>query len=360
MNELFDILVVDDMPQNVRMLSEMLKRIGYAVCTATSGGEAIEKAAACQPNLILMDINMPGMDGYETCQALKEDPELQKIPVLFLSALSDAEDKVKAFNAGGVDYVTKPFEFKEVRARVKTHLELHRLHVELERHTLHLENLVEEKVREITSAQRGMIFALAKLAESRDDDTGTHMDRVSGVCRIVAESLRRCNGYGKIIDDRFVENIHHTSPLHDIGKVGVPDAILLKPGKLTPEEFETMKTHTTIGAETLLNVQMEFPENAFVAMGIEITRWHHERWDGKGYPDGLMAEAIPWSASIMAVADVYDALRSKRCYKDAFSHEKSRDIILEGAGSQFAPGVIQAFAHAEEEIVGLYQRIHMG
>lgn len=360
MNESYDILVVDDMPQNVRMLSEMLKRIGYAVCTATSGEEAIEKAATYHPNLILMDINMPGMDGYETCNALKEDPELQKIPVLFLSALSDPDDKVKAFNAGGVDYVTKPFEFKEVRARVKTHLELYRLHAELELHTLHLEKLVEEKVREITSAQRGMIFALAKLAESRDDDTGTHMERVRSVCKIVAESLRRCNGYGEIIDDRFVENIYHTSPLHDIGKVGVSDAILLKPGKLAPEEFEIMKTHTIIGAETLLNVQSEFPDNAFVAMGIEITRWHHERWDGKGYPDGLVEEAIPWSARIMAVADVYDALRSKRCYKDAFSHEKSQDIILEGSGSQFAPSVVKAFALAEEEIVSLYQRIHMG
>jgi len=186
------------------------------------------------------------------------------------------------------------------------------------------------------------------------------MERVRSVCKIVAESLRRCNGYGEIIDDRFVENIYHTSPLHDIGKVGVSDAILLKPGKLAPEEFEIMKTHTIIGAETLLNVQSEFPDNAFVAMGIEITRWHHERWDGKGYPDGLVEEAIPWSARIMAVADVYDALRSKRCYKDAFSHEKSQDIILEGSGSQFAPSVVKAFALAEEEIVSLYQRIHMG
>lgn len=360
MNDSFDILVVDDMPQNVRMLSEMLKRIGYVVCTASSGEEAIKKAADCRPNLILMDINMPGMDGYETCKALKEDPELQKIPVLFISALSDADDKVKAFNAGGVDYVTKPFEFKEVRARVKTHLELYRLHAELELHTHHLEKLVEEKVHEITSAQRGMIFALAKLAESRDDDTGTHMDRVSGVCRIIAESLRQYNGYGEIIGSCFVENIFHTSPLHDIGKVGVSDAILLKPGKLTPEEFEVMKTHTIIGAETLQNVQREFPDNAFVAMGIEITKWHHERWDGKGYPDGLAEEAIPLSARIMAVADVYDALRSKRSYKDAFSHEKSRAIIMEGSGSQFAPGVVKAFAQAEEEIVDLYRRIHMG
>lgn len=358
MSKTVDILVVDDMAQNVRMLSEMLKRIGYEVATASSGQEAIEKAGVCQPRVILMDINMPGMDGYETCKALKNDPALHKIPVLFLSALSDAEDKVKAFNAGGVDYVTKPFEFKEVRARVKTHMELRRLHAELEMHSLHLEELVEEKIQEIISAQRGMIFALAKLSESRDDDTGMHMERVSNVCRIVAESLQRTNGHREPIDNKFVENIYHTSPLHDIGKVGIPDAILLKPGKLTTDEFEIMKTHTVIGAETLKNVQLKFPDNAFIAMGIDIAQSHHERWDGKGYPDGLAKEATPLSARIMAVADVYDALRSKRCYKDAFSHEKSRNIILEEKGSHFCPDVATAFEKAEEEIVSLYQQLH--
>ncbi len=359
MSESFDILVVDDMPQNVRMLYEMLTRIGYAVCTASSGAEALKQAALCKPDLILMDINMPEMDGYETCTTLKMDPKLAKIPVLFLSALSAAEDKVKAFNAGGVDYVTKPFEFKEVRARVKTHLELRHLHAKLELHTMHLEELVAQKVQEITSAQRGMIFALAKLAESRDDDTGTHMERVRGVCRIIAETLQHDNGHGEAIDARFVENIYQTSPLHDIGKVGISDAILLKPGKLTPEEFDIMKTHTVIGEATLRDVEKEFPDNAFVTMGIEITRWHHERWDGGGYPDGLAENAIPLSAQIMTVADVYDALRSKRCYKDAFSHEKSRSIILEGKGSQFAPHVATAFEQAEDKIVDLYQSIKM-
>jgi len=357
MNEHTDILVVDDMPQNVRMLSEMLTRKGYAVRTASSGAEALVEAEVHRPNIILMDINMPDMDGYETCKRLKENPELSNTPVLFLSALNDAEDKVKAFNAGGVDYVTKPFEFKEVIARVNTHLDLHKLQKEMKAHTTHLEELVTQKVQEISSAQRGMIFALAKLAESRDDDTGTHMERVRIVCKIVAESMQSHNGYSQIIDAHFVENIYHTSPLHDIGKVAIPDAILLKPGKLTPEEFDIMKTHTNLGAATLQSVHEQFPENAFVTMGIDIARSHHERWDGKGYPDGLQGESIPLSARIMTVADVYDALRSKRCYKDAFSHEKSHNIIIEGSGTQFAPSVVAAFERAEPEIVELYEKI---
>ncbi len=360
MSEHIDILVVDDMPQNVRMLGERLKRMGYAVCTASSGVEALAQAAAHAPELILMDINMPDMDGYEVCRRLKEDPQLRKIPVLFISALIDTDDKVEAFNAGGVDYVTKPFEFKEVNARVKTHLELRRLQSELERHSLHLEELVALKVREISQAQRSMIVALAKLSESRDDDTGTHMERVRGVCKVVAATLQRCDEHSDIINDIFVENIFHTSPLHDIGKVGISDTILLKPGKLTPEEFSIMKTHTTIGAETLQSVAAQFPDNAFVSMGIEIARSHHERWDGNGYPDGLAGDAIPVAARIMAIADVYDALRSKRCYKDAFSHEKSRNIILEGAGTQFAPMATTAFEKAEEEIVALYERLGDG
>jgi putative two-component system response regulator len=289
------------------------------------------------------------MNGFEVCERLKADEVLKDIPVLFISALSETADKVKAFSVGAVDYVTKPFQFEEVHARVETHLRLRRLQVELERHNLHLEELVTEKVREISDSQLATIHAVSKLAESRDDDTGHHIERTQTFSKVLAETLRKNPRYAGSINDTFVENIYHASPLHDIGKVGIFDNILLKPGKLTAEEFEIMKTHAMIGANTLQSVRNKYPKNAFINMGIDIARSHHEKWDGSGYPGGLTGEDIPLSARIMAVSDVYDALRSKRPYKPAFTHEKSCEIIMEGAGRHFDPAVIEAFTAVEAE-----------
>lgn len=352
-----NIMIVDDTPQNLRLLCDMLKSRGYSVRPAPSGKIALHAAAEDPPDLILLDINMPDMDGYEVCRRLKEDERLREIPVLFISALYEIEDKVRAFNAGGLDYVAKPFQFEEVDARVKTHLELRRLQVELKKHNLHLKALVTEQVKEISDSQMATIYALAKLAEKRDDDTGKHIDRVRAVSEALAIELRGNNEHPGVIDEKYIENLYRASPLHDVGKVGVPDAILLKPGKLTPDEFEIIKTHTVIGAETLEAVKKQYANNGFINTGIEIARSHHERWDGAGYPDGLAGEAIPLSARLVTVADVYEALRSVRCYKPAFSHEKSRDIILEGSGSQFAPSVVRAFQNAEDHLVELYESL---
>ena len=349
------IMIVDDQRENLNLLGLALRGKGYDVRPVPSGKIALRAAAKAPPDLILLDIHMPDMDGYEVCRRLKEDERLRKIPVLFISAMNEMEDKMRAFGAGGVDYVTKPFQFEEVCARVMTHLELRRLHAELERHNLHLEELVAAQVKEISDSQVAMIFALAKLSESRDDDTGRHIDRVRAVCKVLAMNLR-ASGEHAVIDETYVENIFWASPLHDVGKVGIPDAILLKPGKLTADEFDTMMTHTIIGAETLDAVTKQYRNNSFLNMGAKIARSHHERWDGSGYPDGLHGEAIPLSARIVTVADVYDALRSKRPYKAAFSHEKSRDIILEGSGSQFAPSMVHAFQCAEEHLAELYER----
>lgn len=213
----------------------------------------------------------------------------------------------------------------------------------LKRYNTKLEEMVREKVREISESQMATIYALVKLAESRDDDTGEHIVRTSEYCRLLATALRASGHYSDEIDDAFVENITKASPLHDIGKVGIPDVVLLKPGRLTPEEFDTMKTHVTLGYNTLAMVHNQYPENAFVRVGMDIARYHHEKWDGSGYNGKLHGTAIPLAARIMAVADVYDALRSKRVYKDAFSHEKSMGIILQGSGNHFDPLLVEVF-----------------
>ena len=224
----------------------------------------------------------------------------------------------------------------------------------LQKYNNHLEELVNNKVQEISESQMATIFALVKLSESRDDDTGAHIERTSSLCRLIAERLRMLPHYAGIINETYINNIYKASPLHDIGKVGIPDAILLKPGKLTPPEFEIMKTHTIIGFNTLSQVQTRYTQNSFLKIGMEIAKYHHEKWDGTGYPEGLSGEETPLSARIMALADVYDALRSKRVYKEAFSHEESCAIIEEGSGKHFDPLLIKFFQKNNKA----FQEIH--
>jgi len=349
------ILVVDDTHDSLKMLADLLTTAGYQVRPADSGELALASIAAKPPDLILLDIDMPVLDGLEVCRRLKGSDRFRDIPVLFISALSEMHDKLLAFNAGGQDYITKPFHSEEVLARVNTHLKIRHLQSELERHNRLLEERVAEQVKDISDSQVATIIALATLAESRDDDTGGHIERVQAFCRILAAWVAEQGGSGAV-PPGFVENIFLAAPLHDVGKVGIVDSILLKPGKLTPAEFEVMKTHTVIGWRTLTAVHEKYPKSALVAMGIAIARHHHERWDGKGYPDGLAGEAIPLEARIMAVADVYDALRSKRTYKDAFPHDKSRQILLDGSGTQFDPAAIRAFAAVD----GQFERVGSG
>ncbi|OHD61895.1 MAG: two-component system response regulator [Spirochaetes bacterium GWF1_49_6] len=342
-NKKANIMIIDDVPTNLQVLSEFLKNKAYKVRPVTNGKMALQAMQIEPPDLILLDITMPDMSGFEVCEILKKDENLKNIPVIFISAIDGISDKVKAFKMGGVDYITKPFQYEEVLARVDTQLSLYQLQGKLKAYNKQLEELIQKQVKEISDSQMATIFAIAKLAESRDEDTGTHLERVQKYCRILALKLREKEPYRTKIDDYFIRDIFQASPLHDIGKVAIPDAILLKQGKLTPEEFEVMKTHTSLGSDTLKAVNVTYPNNSFINMGIEISRSHHERWDGKGYPDGLSGGDIPLCARIMAVADVYDALRSKRCYKPPFEHDKSRDIILEGKGAQFDPIVVDAF-----------------
>ncbi len=338
------IFVVEDDKYLLPIIEKMLENFGFTVFSYTSGKEALVAAQIETPDLILLDITMPEMDGYQVCEKLKQNPDFKDIPVIFMSAMSSMGDKIKGFEVGGVDYITKPYYPEELQARVKTHLSLSAL-----RNKLEYQNMVEKKIREVSEAQQATIFALAKLAEQRDDDTGAHLERVRDYCEMLAQQLAKDSPYADHISDIFIDCIQHASPLHDIGKVAIPDSVLLKPGKLTPEEFEIMKTHTIIGAENMQTVFNKYADNPFIGMGIEIALYHHERWDGKGYPDGLVGKNIPLSARIMAVADCYDALRSNRCYRKGFDHEKVKEMILEEDGTHFDPEVIKAFLALEEK-----------
>ena len=353
-----DILVVDDNPANLSLLHDMLESRGFRVRPVPSGALALDAAMSQRPDLILLDINMPRMSGFEVCERLKANPSLKDIPVIFLSALSETLDKVKAFSAGGVDYVTKPFQMEEVEARVSAHLNIRRLQREAESFNLDLEEKILRQVREISLSRMATILALSKLAEYRDEETGNHLLRVQRFCRALAVRLAEERTYGDIIDGAFVENIFHASPLHDVGKVGIPDRVLLKRGALTAEEWAVMKGHTTIGAETLETVFRRYPNNSFLRMGIDLARSHHERWDGSGYPEGLAGESIPLSSRILILADIYDALRTARPYKPGFDAAKTRAILMEGDGrtmpAHFDPRIFAALGRVAPEFESIY------
>lgn len=361
------LLVVDDNESNREMLSRRLLRLGYTVHIAEDGLAALKMMGSAKFDLVLLDVMMPGLDGYEVLQRMKSDDGLRDIPVIMISALQEIESIVRCIELGAEDYLPKPFDPVLLRARVGASLEKKRLRDQevinlrqIEKYNLHLEELVREQVRDISRAQIGTIFALSNLAESRDPETGEHLTRVQHYCKALAQQLGTRPKYAGIISSAYVETLVAASPLHDIGKVGIPDNILQKPGKLTDDEFEIMKQHTTLGAATLRAVEENHAGNAFIQMGIEVVESHHEKWNGSGYPYGLAGEAIPLSGRILALADVYDALRSKRCYKDGFSHEKTREIILEGRDKHFDPDIVDCFLETEEQFQMAWMQFNQG
>ena len=343
------IMVVDDDPATLALLNTLLVVHGNEVVVFPTGAIALSALRNYLPDLILLATNITDTDAYEICRKLKQDVRWRDIPVIMLSDNQDPANKMRAFHLGAVDYIAKPFHFEELRARIAVFLNLCMLEGRLK-----FQQMVEKKVREISDAQQATIFALAKLAEQRDEDTGAHLERVREYCRLLAIHLGDGSPYSHYITPEFIDCIRNASPLHDIGKVAIPDSILLKPGKLTDDEFEIMKTHSVLGAENLQQVYNLYSGNTFIGMGIEIALYHHERWNGTGYPDGLVGRNIPLPARIMAVADFYDALRSDRCYRKGFKHEKVRMMLLEGDGTHFDPELIKTFLALEDE----FRQIH--
>ena len=354
------VLVVDDNEMNRDMLVRRLKPLGYQVSTARDGAEAMDILMQTAFDLVLLDIMMPVKDGFEVLQEIKAHSELRMIPVIMITALDDTSSAARCIQLGAEDYLTKPFDPILLKARVATCLERKRLYDQerlyrnqIERYNDELQDRVQQQVQQITSAQLGAIFAMSKLAESRDPETGEHLERMREYCKVLSEHLGKLPQHQAMIDQEFIDNVYAASPLHDIGKVGIVDSVLLKPGKLTVEEWSVMKSHPIIGAETLREVDRQHPGNSLIRMGIDIAESHHEKWDGTGYPYGLKGTEIPLVARILALGDVYDALTSKRCYKEAFDHHKSRTILQENAGSHFDPDVVDAFLATEDE----FQRI---
>ncbi|MBD3609074.1 MAG: response regulator [Gammaproteobacteria bacterium] len=353
------ILVVDDSAENRELLFRRLSKDGHMVHSAEDGYEALDKLSKSDAiDLILLDVNMPGMSGVDVLASIKADKNLLHIPVIMVSAQDEMNTVTRCIEMGADDYLIKPYEPSMLRARLESSLNKKYMHDATVSNLARIQHdnaimgvKIYQQDMEISSANIALIFAISRLAESRDPETGAHLERLREFCRELCQSLTKMAVYQDEVTDEFTETLFTASPLHDIGKVGIPDNVLLKAGKLDEQEFSIMRNHTVIGADTLREVEAQFPGNPFIRMGIEIAESHHERWDGAGYPYNLSGTDIPLSARILTVSDVYDALTSERCYKDAFSHENSMTMILDGTDKQFDPKIIDALCESEEEFI---------
>ena len=328
------VLVVEDDRVSAELLELFLTENGYDVAVARNGREAFELLRHDDFRVVISDWQMPEMSGIDLCRRVRQRQLSAYVYIILLTSLEGTRNLVQALEAGADDFLTKPFHPEELTVRLRA-----------------AERIVALESRDL------VIFSLAKLAESRDPETGAHLERMREYCRILADELSRLPKYAGQIDEDYVRMLYLTSPLHDVGKVGIPDRVLLKPGKLDPDEFNVMKQHTVIGQETLDAALAAHPTAEFLRFARDIAWTHHERYDGAGYPRQLRGEEIPLCGRIVAVADVYDALTTKRVYKPAFSHEKSRGIILEGCGTQFDPEIVAAFVAREEDFIRVRQEL---
>ena len=338
------VLVVDGTPDNLLLMGSLL-RSEYRVKLVSSGERALKVASADdKPDLILLDTLMPDMDGYQVLRCLRAAPQTADIPVIFLTAISANVDEKIGLDMGAVDYITKPISPAMVMARVRTHIELKLARDFLHNQSRYLEQEVLKRTREIVAVQNITVRAIAMLAEARDNTTAKHLRRTQNYVKALAIHLQNHPRFAAELGMDAIESLYQSAPLHDIGKLAIPDRILLKPGKLDENEFETMKTHTSLGYAALVRAEeKESQAIPFLRYAKEMALNHQEKWDGSGYPQGLVGNAIPISARLMALADVYDALISKRVYKPAFSHAEARDTILKGRATHFDPDIVDAF-----------------
>jgi len=344
------ILVVDDDDRNLRLIKAMLLPMGYEVSTACDGAQALEVVEKILPDVILLDVMMPGMDGFEVSARLKEREETRLIPIVMVTALNEVKDRVKAMEVGVDDFLTKPVDKTELRARVRSLVKVKAYYDHMRTYQAELEAEVTRRTQQLHQALGRLkeasletIYRLCRAAEYKDEDTSEHLQRISHYAAAVARRMG--------LAEATVEAILYAAPMHDVGKIGIPDYILLKPGKLDPAEWEIMKQHAAIGAQIL-----EGSHAGLIRLAQVIALTHHEKWDGSGYPQGLKGRSIPLAGRITAIADVFDALTSKRPYKQPFSIEKSFTILREGRGLHFDPAVVDAFFAIEDEILTIKEK----
>lgn len=327
------VLLVDDDDMTLELLSGILSRSGHQVDTATDGQEALEILRRGFHRMVVSDWEMPRLSGPDLCAAIRSGEFGGYVYTILLTGRNKPSDSITGLNAGADDFITKPVDPAQLTARMRI-----------------AERILSLQTRDLT------IFAMAKLAESRDPETGAHLERVRNYCRVLVQHIAAKAAAANPLEPGYAHMIYLTSPLHDIGKVAIPDHVLLKPGRLSDREFEIMKTHTTLGAQTLDAAVKEHPDASFLRMARNIAATHHERWDGTGYPAGLKQEDIPFCGRVVALADVYDALTSKRVYKDAFSHEIAKAIIVKDAGTHFAPEIVEAFLAVESSFIEIREQ----
>ena len=355
-----DLLVVDDEPANLSMLTHLLQA-HYRVRAANSGERALRAAATePRPDLILLDVMMPDMDGYEVLARLKDQPATRDIPVVFVTAMDSNEAEERGLEHGAVDYITKPLRPAIVLARVRAQLTLKRTSDWLRDQNAFLDAEVKRRMAENQHIQDVSIYALANLAEARDPETGNHLRRTQGYIDVLARRLCKHPRFAGQLDEHTIQLLTKSALLHDIGKVGIPDHILLKPGRLSEEEWAIMKTHAKLGSDAIEHAERGGEPVEFLALAKEIAHWHHEKWDGSGYPDGLAGDAIPLSARLMAIADVFDALVSRRVYKAHMPIQETRGVIAAGRGTHFDPDMADAFLDGFDEFAAVAERYRDG
>jgi putative two-component system response regulator len=341
------ILAVDDEERNLLVIKAMLAPLGHEIVLARDGYEGLAIASQDHIDLILLDVTMPGIDGFKVASQLKHNEATKMIPIVMVTALGDVEHRVKALEAGADDFLCKPVDSTELQVRVRTLLQVKAYHDHMRNYQQELETEVTKRTAELAAAFRKLrtsamdtVNRLSAAAEYRDEDTGSHIVRIGLSAAAIARTLG--------LDADTVDRMLYSAPMHDIGKIGIPDHILLKPGKLDPDEWTIMKQHTLIGAKILAG-----SDHGFIQTGEQIARTHHEKWDGSGYPEGLSGPDIPIEGRITAIADVFDALTTERPYKEAFSLEKSLGIVVDGRGTHFDPEVVDAFLESKDEILAI-------
>ncbi len=337
--EISRILIVDDVEANRFVLRDIIVDMGYLPILTENGAQALKMVQHIKPQLIILDIAMPQMDGYEVCQKIKADPATREIPIIFISAFDEPADIVKGFNLGGEDYITKPFIPEVVKARVGMHLKLYEANRSVVEMNRKLQVSISEQLKQIEAERRSVLYALIRVARENACYDDAYMERLSYNCRILAEAMQLSSTYGHMISDSYVDTIELAAPLCDLGNMAIPTNILQKQGTLTPGESAIMRTHTIIGARILRDIREIGNDNSFIRMSVDIANYHHENWDGSGYPTGKKEDEIPLSAQIVAVVSAYCALTEKRTYREAYSQEQAFELIQEDVEKKFNPDI---------------------